>query len=179
MRRLAFAVVPLATIAGFGCWWLHDQSGGQPGEPGILIAEPAEVVVSRQQAGSQQTVTVSLRNGGTRPVRILQITTTCGCTVAEPLKTSEIASGDSMPLALKANVPNYGRRLVVVQVTTDRDTPDLRIPLTLIGDELPPPHVRSRPPRVELSGSVPGAEVSREIVVFTVERVGTDAWLTG
>jgi len=65
--------------------------------------EPAEVDFGEVQKATRATTTVTIHNRGTHPVRIADIATTCGCTVAQEPEES-IGPGESAEVEVRMSV---------------------------------------------------------------------------
>lgn len=167
----------------WGCG--EGSSRHAAGEAGIgsLVAEPPEVHFVRdpspEHPRANQTV-VQLRNEGSEPLNIMKVQTTCACTVAQPLTTTELAPGDEVELNLNLNPPNFGRRETRVLVQTDiKDAQPLVIPIVLEGNTLESPQLKEYPRQVQLTGFRPGTVAQTRIGIWTIEFDDAPPWLTG
>jgi hypothetical protein len=154
---------------------------GRQAAVGELSVIPAEVEL-RAEDGSDHVREVICRliNRTDTDVQILNVSTSCACTLSEPLAISKLAPSTETRLRLRVTIPSHGRKEVVVQVATSPPSvapPSIR--LVLIGAERKLPYVESPPAELRLRGYKSKEWVSRECDVVTVEQAGTKPWIKG
>ncbi len=147
---------------------------------GALDIRPARLEIQRDESAQMiPPITLDLSNVGAGPLTILDVETTCGCTLPEPLSASVIAPGQSVTLHIKASVPAHGEKVSRVSVMTDSaTTARIDVPVILRGRELTPPYIETAPGQVELTGTTPEQDVEQTFVVSVVEETSR-TWLTG
>lgn len=150
-------------------------------KPGALSIIPAQVHVqssAANPAGQATAVDVRLRNDGGRPLTILNVHTSCTCTVAEAVKTPRLLPGQETTLKLNVTPPQFGKTQSEVTIVSDIPSTSV-IPLQLEGDSEPIPHLRSQSRQLELIGKVPGDAVRGDVAITTVEQRGSTPWIRG
>jgi hypothetical protein len=114
---------------------------------------------------------------GKVPVRLLGVTSSCGCTLAEPLEQSDLAPGESTELRLRGTPPEVGEKRSYFEVQSNSTrSPALRVHVLLRGKEIPLPRVMHTPDRVALQSHRAEHRVT-QFEVETLERAGTPDWL--
>ncbi len=170
------AVIALLTVAGIVATSIIAPWKKQPGR---LVAT-VDYLTWRGPSGKPMseplteptTAKFELRNRGGTTVRILQMTSSCGCaspkanpSIIEPGATS-IVEVQAVPLAM-------GERLATVTLKTDSPiTPEISLRLNIIGNREPPFMGRAVG---DLSFNNATVSDTRKIQVVTVERVGAVA----
>ena len=118
---------------------------GCSSKPAHLLISPSVIHVkaSKETPGGQQaTVTTTMRNDGSRPLKVLGVRSSCSCTVVTSETSNALAPGQETPLKLKVSVPLFGRSESVIMVDTDaQDTPSVRLVIQIEGDGEPVPRI--------------------------------------
>ena len=171
---ISFACVLMVVLAGCG-------SRAVPPVVGELSIVPTELeLTAKDESNRQQDVTCRLVNRSDKSVRIVNVSTSCACTLTEPLAISTLAPNMDAQLRLRVSIPSHGRKEVVVRVETSPpsvDSPSIR--LILIGPERKLPYVESPVIDLRLTGHRAGEWVAQECDVVTVEEAETTPWIKG
>jgi hypothetical protein len=123
-----------------GFWWVSQGTEPSPvpnaeaSPPGVLgvIAEPRSGTLTNEKGEeSTRRFTFQLRNTLATPVDIVEVATSCGCSVAEPLSQSRIPPGRALDLPIRAQLPRLGRQVVTISVNLRRGTETAVLPLEL------------------------------------------------
>ena len=172
-------IIPMAgvlMVALGGC-----GSRSVPRVVGELSIIPADMeLTAKDESDRQQDVTCRLVNRSDKSVRIVNVSTSCACTLNEPLAISKLAPNMEAQLRLRVSIPAHGRKEVVVRVETDPpsiDPPSIR--LVLLGPERKIPYVDSSPIELRLTGHKTGGWVAQECDMVTVEEAETTPWIKG
>ena len=104
--------------------------------PGRLIADQSSLTWRspvdesfRKLASDEATAAFELKNDGGKPVRILRVETTCGCTTPV-ISNTTVTPGGTTKVEARATPLQIGRRRVTITLHTDSEASP-RIPLTL------------------------------------------------
>mgnify|MGYP000895506572 CR=1 FL=1 len=114
------------------------------GKPGFLEVTPPsmEFLVRLRSDGSEHKpleATFQVKNGGGRPVNILRIEKSCGCTQPRIAPSSQIAPSQWARLIAMVDPPLHGERRVELTLTTDSPiTPRVLITITIQVERTPP-----------------------------------------
>jgi len=125
-------------------------------------------------------VVVQLENSTNRPANVLDVRSTCGCVAVQPLESTRVDPGQSMPLALRVSLPEFGS--TVVEVTVQTDQPGWQrsvLTMNLSGKPMDIPRLVGQTPRLELAGSSPGEPLNGSVYVDTIEKAGSLPLVTG
>jgi len=120
--------------------------------------DPPEVNFSEVQTGSKATATVRLLNRGTETVRIADVVTTCGCTVAEAPR-DPIAPGDEVEVTVRMSVPGKAGTAAnkAIRFLFDGRTERVTLPVRATARDF----IESRPARL------PVAHVPERVITLT------------
>lgn len=137
-------IIPLAGLFLIGGSVLLRSQGGRPIAPGRLVPETARATWdcppphSIALAESRTSVAFSLRNLGGTPIRILSLTSGCGC--AEPKAEPKVVPvGGSCRVTVAASPLQFGVKTVPIRVVTDSSsTPVIELELRIRGSQKPP-----------------------------------------
>ena len=131
--RVVLAML-VAVAAGVAWWWL-GASAESPTGPQIVMV-PAAVDVGSIPVDGRAVVSVLLENRGDAPLRLLGISTSCGCTSAEA-DAAEIPAGGAASLTVTidhAVMPTPGEFVhAVFLATDDPGRPELVIDVRGVG----------------------------------------------
>lgn len=162
----------------------HNTTDASPTAASSLgiIATPQSTKVEGLPKGTSSRVQFTLKNAGKRTVRVQTISTSCGCSVAEPMANQTIRPGKSESLFISATPPPVGNRIVHISlklVDLDDASRDetIRLELNLIGQALAPLRVYELPTVVEMAEA--SGQVVRQLEFKTVEENANPAWITG
>ncbi|MFU8887204.1 MAG: DUF1573 domain-containing protein [Trueperaceae bacterium] len=139
-RRLGWwlTVVALAigTTAGLAWWWLGPAPVTAPA-PRVAV-QPAAIDVGNMPVDGRAVVTVRVENLGDAPVRVIGISTSCGCTSAE-VGEALIPAGGSSALTVTidhAVMPTPGEFVhAVFLATDDPERPEVVIDVRGVGTD--------------------------------------------
>jgi len=110
--RLASAVVALCLAAAAA------PLAAQQVLPRLTI-DPQQIDFGRMEQQEARHITVTLRNDGQAPLKIDNVETSCGCTVADPQKTV-LQPGESTPLEVTFNSQMFeGKQLKLIEIHTN------------------------------------------------------------
>lgn len=180
-RRSVLIVLLVAAIAAVVIFFRPRLVAWTFGPPRLTV-DPPELTVGPQEGGERrQVVTFELANSGGEPLRIESVSRSCGCTVVDSIAGTVLAARETMPLRVNIQLPSTGtRKDVTIRLHTDAaETPEVVLPLTLIGPELTTPIVSRAPDIVYLSVSEQTGAVTGEFEVWAVEDAGGAPWITG
>jgi hypothetical protein len=135
--------------------------GAAAGVP-VLSADPAVHDFGEIVQGDAASCVFVLKNLGTADLVIDEVRTTCGCTVAEPTKTT-LAPGESTEVAATYNSANQSGRQTKRIVVRSNDPKNPEFALTLGADVRV--ELAAEPRRVRLTGLAAG-ETRRETVTL-------------
>lgn len=164
----------------FGLYLLVGACLGCGTTPPKLTIEPPTVTVAYSSTKDQHDVELTLRNNGDKPLQILGVRTSCSCTVANLPQDTLLEAHGATKLTLKVAPSMFGNSESTITVVTDstlQPTVDYQIRMT--GSDLPIPHLLSQTQQIELSGYISGELLTGTLEVRTVERLGTESWITG
>lgn len=150
-----------------------DQKGPE------LLVDPPFVIMDANESDDRE-ATVRITNTGRNHVRLLKITSSCGCTVADLPERERLEPGESTKMRIRGTPPSVGRKNTYVQIETDAAaTKWLRINLLLKGKEWPVPRLVRFPDKVVLQNRRQRPEaITATFQLQTVEKEGSDYWLT-
>lgn len=163
-------------------WQMTVKSNLLPSKPEILSVDPSSVRLQRAKPNDSGSMTVSLtlKNQGRRPIKILGISTSCGCTVVGKPKKWELKRGDSTILEVQATIPDSGERNSRLQIRYENDQPsEIVVPITLVGAERVIPFVHFIPEQFEMRGFEFDDIRQKSFEVVAIERPESDPWLIG
>jgi cytochrome c-type biogenesis protein len=133
---LVAAAVAVGTTAAL-TWWWQGRSAGAPLGPQAAV-RPAAVDVGSMPVDGLAVAAVHVDNLGGAPLRIVGISTSCGCTSAEARETV-IAAGGSTTLTVTidhALMPTAGEFLhAVFLATDDPERPEVIIEVRGVGTD--------------------------------------------
>ena len=175
-RRLGVLtlVLPLLTAWAWSGSTLVTQTATGAGK---LEIAPRELVFDRADDRPSKPARLTLRNVGDRPVRILDATSTCGCTVPDLPKTVSIEPGGSFMLAVTGSPPGIGEKQATLKIRTDSPSQELiRVPVVLKGKPLEVPFVTTMSERFDLR-TTRSEPIRHEFSVHTREAAGLEPWL--
>lgn len=92
MRVVIISVFFAQLLASVGYYFSEDRRG--PPESGLLEFETPELRPDPQPCGTEWRTSVSCRNSGTVPLRILQVGKSCGCTSVTPPENRLLNPGE-------------------------------------------------------------------------------------
>ncbi|HEV7225013.1 MAG TPA: DUF1573 domain-containing protein [Pirellulales bacterium] len=163
-----------------GAWIAGPRSGGNAdgaGAPGRVVIAPSEIDVSATAKGEAAKVRFTILNGGSETIEIAGITTSCGCTLAAPLKRSTLASGESVDLDVTATPPGIGEKTTYIDVfISASDRPAARAALRLVGEIPKTPRIVKAPQLVIVRGVFPEL-LSARFTVMADELKGQPEWI--
>jgi len=146
-----------------------------------LVAAPDSFDVSVNDESPQiQRVVARLRNASHKPSHIIEVKSSCGCTVPDRVPAQPVPPGKSLELPLAVSPPGVGTKQILVSVTTDSTvTPTVSLRITAYGTALTAPCVMFGPKRLQFTGKRPGEVVEQELTIQTVERRDEPPWIIG
>ena len=153
---LAGVAVTAGALAVMAWWWLGRAPEASLGPE--LSVRPAAVDVGRMPVDGRAVAAVRVENLGDVPVRVIGISTSCGCTSAE-VGESVIPAGGSSALTVTidhASMPTTGEFVhAVFLATDDPERPEVIIDVRGVGvddaaaqvtaTDGPPPSVAAAP----------------------------------
>lgn len=141
-----------------------------------LIAQPT-VIEARHDAKISHHP-LQLLNSGRVPIHIVEMKTTCGCTLVSEVPDQPIAPGQKCLVKVRATPPGFGEMRSYLTIRTEPALPHpLVVTVKLFGKELPVPFVSHAPEIAQLSGTEPSAEAITEFEVQTVELIDAPLFL--
>lgn len=171
---LALTGVGLLLVAAALSGWSDDR----PSLPGKLLAKEELLTWRAPDEKGYRPLTLSdtrttfdLRNVGGQPVRILEITSSCGCATPK-MEPTTIPPGGTGTVEVQAIPLQVGERLAIVTLKTDSPaTPEVVLQLRIVGSRRPPFLLTA----VGDLSFVAGAEEAsvREIIATTIEVAGS------
>jgi len=181
-------MLTFGSLAVVACIWLVGTQRNPPAaslENSTLgiVADPAMATLEGMPPDTAGKVRFTLKNVSGRAVRVQSVGTTCGCSVAEPMKNPVIRPGKTESLIVAATPPLFGNRVVHVTLklveegATGREEA-LRLELNLTGKPLAATRVFEIPGTVEITGTS-AQVVDRQIYIRTVEENAESPWITG
>ncbi|WP_303675158.1 DUF1573 domain-containing protein [Vampirovibrio chlorellavorus] len=139
LRKLIFLI--LLTFAGISMWLIFTTPGRKPVvisvyEPPIIKAEQRIEEVGKVETDSKVPAHFLLYNVGGKPLKIVDVQTSCGCTVAKLSKTV-VYPGDftRLDVSLDTSIKLGKVRKQITVKSNDPKRPTL--PLFLVGEVLP------------------------------------------
>lgn len=186
--KSAAVVVVFAVSAAIVALRMFDRHGNVPvaeleaaSELGI-VASPQSVVVEQQEQGGSSQVVFTLKNIAKQSVLVETVSTSCGCSVAQPMADQTIRPGEMQSLVISAEPPMFNSRNVQVSLqlvdATDASRKEtIQLLMKLVGKPLPSSRVYDLPPVVEFSSTSSG-DLVRLFQFNTVEE-GSSQWITG
>jgi hypothetical protein len=153
------------------------QAGSNSNVLGI-VAEPQSLSLSKGDANGDVMALYTLRNSGRRIVNVVGITTTCACSLAEPLNDPAIRPGESRTLRVTGTPPQFGAAEVTVKVALNDDTEAkvLNLGLRLVGQQVSEERISQMPRDLDLL-SYRSEVVKREFEILTTELDDKVAWI--
>lgn len=140
LNRQTFACVTIfIATSALGIFYLL------PAQPGILVADPAELRLE-MKFGAKQDAYVQLQNSGKTSVTISGVSSSCGCTVGTP-EATQLDPGKSTRLKVEASASSIGRKSAVVNVAyqSSNERKMVRVPVAINTAEAPGTRVLSYP----------------------------------
>jgi len=155
--------------------------GGCSGPDGEFTISPASLDLAASGDGpAERRVVLTLTNTTQRRVRLVDIESTCGCAIAQPLESAVLEPGQSLPLLLQVALPEMGSRLAEIIVQTDHpDHPRRVVTMTLRGRPMPVPRLMRQPERLDLTGAAAGERVEGLVFVDMIEAAAAAPQVTG
>lgn len=139
IRRLVMLI--LVGLAGLSLWYIFNTPGSKPVvisvyEPPIISAEKRVQDIGKVETDSKVPAHFLIYNVGGKHLRINDVQTSCGCTVAQLSKTL-IAPGDfaRIDVTLDTSIKLGQVRKQITVKSNDPQRPEL--PLFLVGQVLP------------------------------------------
>jgi hypothetical protein len=134
-RKAVIAVAAAVVVVGAG--WVAARAAARPR---IVISAPS---VDFGSVAERKTSHLTVRNAGRAPLRVLTITTSCGCTTAQ-IGATEITAGASTELSITfdplAHGPQAGPAQHAVYIrTNDPRTPEAEIEVRAVVVKGPSP----------------------------------------
>ena len=177
-RRTSQTGLLLATLLLLAVWgWAAVRllRPVPPNAPGVLEVEPRELTFDFDPAGDPPPAVLTLRNIGGGPLRIGDITTTCGCTLAGRPGTALLTSGQSTTLRVQGRPAQIGSKRAAVTIAADGSS--ATVPVNLRGRQVQTPFATYVPQRLELRATRP-EPMATEFTLRTVEAAGSPPWIT-
>lgn len=183
---LGIALIAAAT-AVMGSW-VFDRDNDVPNAEFAtastlgIVASPQNFIVERPDQGGSSQVEFTLKNVGKQTVLVESVSTSCGCSVAQPMADQTIRPGQMQSLFISAEPPLFNTRDVHVSVhlvdAADSSREELiQLQMKLVGKPLPSSRVYNLPPVVELTSTSPG-DLIRRFQFNTIEEERSQ-WITG
>jgi Protein of unknown function (DUF1573) len=145
-----------------------------------LTVEPAEIAIQHIDGSEKEIVVATIRNESDRSIMITGIRVSCSCVVPTMPEENSLAASESVAIELVVTPPSMGDTEVIVEFETDdSDLETGKLKLVISGADIIVPRIMFRTRGVQLTGRIPGEDVSGEFQVRTWERKGDSAWVTG
>lgn len=132
--------VLLATVGGAGAQDTPPDSKRQPNPPSVTAAgnttgprlelSQAEWDFGQLWYGDPCQTEIELKNTGDATLRITEVKSTCGCTVAQP-KKKELAPGETVSMTIKYQTTKNAKKVAqyITIITNDQSQPQVRFPV--------------------------------------------------
>lgn len=144
-----------------------------------IRAIPSQLDFQAAEGSPPGSIDLILRNDGTAPARVLDIATTCGCTLPQKLVADTIPPGDDLKLVIQVTPPSYGLKKSSIIIRTDSvATPVVHISLNLQGQKLNPPYMSRWPEEIRVQSPTGQPPAPQRFHVTCIELSG-EPWLTG
>ncbi len=168
---LVLAVTFLCVAIGSGAVLWHRSLG-----PVLLVESPNRKLPPAGGSRLAPRVQFQLTNGGTSPLRIERITTSCGCLLIDRPKDI-LQPGERSVLRVSAGRPLAGGpSTVTVAIKSNCRVAPIKV-LRLTGfSERTPPFVKRTSDRVVLAGDLT-LDATTDFWIQTIERKQDDPWL--
>lgn len=140
---------------------------------------PSRLIVDgeRERPAQARDLTLHLVNDGDVPVRLLRITSSCGCTIVETPSEDTVNPRETTNLQARVTPPAVGEKTSYVEAFTDSPaSPVVRAELLLRGEKPRVPYLTAAPKGMSLSCRQ-GEANSRALVMAAVESVNSPHWL--
>ncbi len=142
-----------------------------PLKPGLSV-EPRQLVVRVENA--DQPLVFQIQNMGSAPVRIIDVETTCGCTVVSGVAGRFLQPNETLEMQVQASPPSIGEKTSLLTIhTAPAQSSPATVSVTLKGKDLVPPYIAYCPETVSLSGAMTSSEVVTDFEVHTVEQTAS------
>lgn len=137
-----------------------------------LSVEPRQLVVRVEDA--DQPLVFRIHNRGTAPVRIVDVETTCGCTVVTGVAGRFLQPNETVEVRVQVSPPTIGEKTsrLTIHTIPAQSSPTV-VSVTLKGKDLVPPYIAYCPDVVSLSGTTTSSEVVTGFEVHTVEQIAS------
>jgi len=171
------SILLLVTSLGLVLGGLIAVVGWHPVVEGALTVEPKSVVFDGADE-IDDVATIRILNSGTVPIRLLGVTSSCGCTLADPIEQPDLPPGASTELRIRGTPPTSGERRSFVDLECSLpQAARQRIEVLLKGKPIPIPYVKHAPDHLVLRSH---RQELREVTfeVETIEHSGSPDWLT-
>lgn len=168
MCGLIFVVCLLASTVVFV---IQGPTKDVPFKPGLSVA-PRQLVVRVEDAG--QPFVFRIQNTSTAPVRIVDVETSCGCTVVTGVAGRFLQPNETVEVRVQVSPPTIGEKTsrLTIRTIPAQSSPAV-VSVTLKGKDLVPPYITYCPDVVSLTGTTTSSEVVTGFEVHTVEQTAS------
>lgn len=173
--------VAATLIAGIGLI-AYGFGSGRGRDPHDSVAAglqviPADLTLkhdSEEAAESEQIGQFMLRNGSSKPIKILDAEPECDCTGSVDLPVSHLDPGDEVAMTVRVTIPATGGRKTAIRILTDSPAqPVVMARLTLQGAAIEVPNVVEQPRELRLIIPPGSTGASEDVAIRTVEQFGS------
>src|SRR5690606_25800312 len=113
---------------------------------------PAEIDVSLPAGRESGSVSLDADfvNRGSTPLEILEVRTSCNCTLVNKPRTTVVPAGETITLPLAVSPPRYGSKAVRVTVMRSPPSGDATLQIMAMGQSRVPPYFDELPRMINL-----------------------------
>ncbi len=176
---------PYLPVGFMACLLVVTLAGcGRSGTPRVdLRLEPESVTIGTDDADAvdlSRDLEVRVTNNSGRSYRIVDVASSCACTLAGPLSATTLAPGEHCTAQFRVTVPRVGKTVTWAEfVTIPAAVPPLRMRFELIGEDDLLPRIVLSPSGIPLIGEIAGEAAETSATVTTLEQSGAEHWLSG
>lgn len=172
MIRLAAFTLTALLIVGLA----YVQQPARTPLPEHLFIEPRFVLFDGTD-DIEDVASIQIANRGPTPIRVLEVTSSCGCTLADPIEQPDLEPGATTLLRIRGTPPTAGERRAFVDLECDLpQSKRTRIEVHLKGKPIPLPSLKHSPETVFIRGPREDVHESH-FEIETIEVSGTPDWL--
>lgn len=143
-----------------------------------LKAEPDFFELSTSGASVPLRIVAHLRNTSHQPIEILNVKSSCGCTVPDPLPTQPVGPGKTAELPIMVSPAEFGTTHITLTIATNSNsTPSIPVKITARGKTVHAPYVAFAPLQMRLAGNQPDATIEQEFTIQAIENRDAGPWI--
>ncbi|MBI1315103.1 DUF1573 domain-containing protein [bacterium] len=166
LHAWAIAIIAMIMLLAAGCG---------PSGPGKLSVDVPEEPIP-VDSGSLE---LALANTGGTPVRILEVQSSCGCTIVDGDVPSVIEAGERASIPLRVSGSFYGAKDVRVTIRTDAERNPVQIAsFRVAGKKLQPPYATQKSYVFRTEVERIDQEARTSFTIRTLEKKDSAHWLS-